>query len=74
MEFDGVWQSKIAAVSGRNGLKAFLYQRDGVATSALGQKPTFWPILGMSALPLWPQVVDATQALNLSAGVWNPKV
>ncbi len=23
---------------------------------------------------LRPQVIDATQALNLSAGVWNPKV
>ncbi len=25
-------------------------------------------------IPVRPQVIDATQALNLSAGVWNPKV
>ncbi len=51
MEFDGVWQSKIAAVSGRNGLKAFLYQRDRVAMSALGQKRTFHAAVRESALP-----------------------
>ncbi len=28
----------------------------------------------MSAFGVWPQVVDATQALNFSAGVLNPKV
>ncbi len=65
MEFDGVWQSKIAAVSGRNGLKAFLYQRDRVATSALGQKQTFYAAVRESALPPKADMPIAVQNVRL---------
>jgi hypothetical protein len=65
VEFDGVWQSKIAAVSGRNGLKAFLYQRDRVATSALGQNRTFYVAVRESALPPKADIHVAVQYVRL---------
>jgi hypothetical protein len=46
----------------------------GSQMSRMGQKATSPQLSGMSALLLPAQPVDATQALNLSAGVSNCKV
>ena len=49
-------------------------KREGVAEDRLGQTRQFAVVRSMSALGVPAQPVDATQALNLSAGVSNCKV
>src|SRR5262249_47419067 len=45
-----------------------------MAMSPNGTSATFREVRSMSAVEVPAQAVDATQALNRSAGVWKPKV
>src|SRR5262249_16831312 len=45
-----------------------------VHESAVGTTRTFRDVRAMSVIAVPAQAIDATQALNRSAGVWKPKV